>query len=110
MEYMDLLPPTAPSLVFARETCTPYYHLETLGGKRPRQTPTRRAHCRESRKSAWLIWKQHAAAPNHGTLQLHSDSDDDDDDDNGKLISLRLDRGYVAVSMSCENKVRTADS
>ena len=24
MEYMDLLPPTAPSLVFARETCTPY--------------------------------------------------------------------------------------
>ena len=25
MEYMDLLPPTAPSLVFARETCTPYY-------------------------------------------------------------------------------------
>ena len=26
MEYMDLLPPTAPSLVFARETCTPYSH------------------------------------------------------------------------------------
>ena len=25
MEYMDLLPPTAPSLVFARETCTPYW-------------------------------------------------------------------------------------
>ena len=24
MEYMDLLPPTAPSLVFARETCMPY--------------------------------------------------------------------------------------
>ena len=24
MDYMDLLPPTAPSLVFARETCTPY--------------------------------------------------------------------------------------
>ena len=24
MEYMDLLPPTAPSLVFARETCRPY--------------------------------------------------------------------------------------
>ena len=23
MEYMDLLPPTAPSLVFARETCRP---------------------------------------------------------------------------------------
>ena len=27
MEYMDLLPPTAPSLVFARETCTPYYSI-----------------------------------------------------------------------------------
>ena len=26
MENMDLLPPTAPSLVFARETCTPYYN------------------------------------------------------------------------------------
>ena len=25
MEYMDLLPPTAPSLVFAHETCTPYW-------------------------------------------------------------------------------------
>ena len=25
MEYMDLLPPTAPSLVFAREICTPYW-------------------------------------------------------------------------------------
>ena len=25
MEYMDLLPPTAPSLVFARETCRPYW-------------------------------------------------------------------------------------
>ena len=24
MEYMDLLPPTATSLVFARETCRPY--------------------------------------------------------------------------------------
>ena len=24
MEYMDLLPPTVPSLVFARETCAPY--------------------------------------------------------------------------------------
>ena len=24
MEYMDLLPTTAPSLVYARETCTPY--------------------------------------------------------------------------------------
>ena len=23
---MDLLPPTAPSLVFAHETCTPYYN------------------------------------------------------------------------------------
>ena len=30
MENMDLLPPTAPSLVFARETYTPYcaYHHE----------------------------------------------------------------------------------
>ena len=28
MEYMDLLPPTAPSLVFARETCTPYNMLQ----------------------------------------------------------------------------------
>ncbi len=27
MEYMDLLPPTAPSLVFARETCTPYSNV-----------------------------------------------------------------------------------
>ena len=26
MEYMDLLPPTSPSLVYARETCTPYRH------------------------------------------------------------------------------------
>ena len=25
MENMDLLPPTAPSLVFARETYTPYF-------------------------------------------------------------------------------------
>ena len=25
MEYVDLLPPTAPSFVFARETCTLYY-------------------------------------------------------------------------------------
>ena len=24
MENMDVLPPTAPSLVFVRETCTPY--------------------------------------------------------------------------------------
>ena len=27
MENMDFLPPTAPNLVFARETCTPYYEL-----------------------------------------------------------------------------------
>ena len=27
MEYMDLLLPTAPSLVFARETCTPYFSM-----------------------------------------------------------------------------------
>ena len=26
MENMDFLPPTAPSLVFARETYRPYYH------------------------------------------------------------------------------------
>ena len=30
MENMDLLPPTAPSLVFARETCTPYTHTELI--------------------------------------------------------------------------------
>ncbi len=29
MEYMDLLRPTAPSLIFARETCTPYSHVLT---------------------------------------------------------------------------------
>ena len=28
MENMDLLPPTAPSLVFARETYTPYETVE----------------------------------------------------------------------------------
>ena len=27
MEYTDLLSPTAPSLVFARETCTPYMSI-----------------------------------------------------------------------------------
>ena len=27
MEYIDLLPPTAPSLVFAREICTPYCNV-----------------------------------------------------------------------------------
>ena len=32
MEYMDLLPPTAPSLVFARETCTPYIALSNARG------------------------------------------------------------------------------
>ena len=31
MENMDLLPPTAPSLVFARETYTPYCSMETDG-------------------------------------------------------------------------------
>ena len=31
MEYMDLLRPTAPSLVFARETCTPYNSRLLLG-------------------------------------------------------------------------------
>ena len=31
MEYMDLLPPTAPSLVFARETCTPYCFVKNEG-------------------------------------------------------------------------------
>ena len=38
MEYMDLLPPTAPSLVFARETCTPYRACKwvTIHGVTPR--------------------------------------------------------------------------
>ena len=33
MEYMDLLPPTAPSLVLARETCTPYYYYSLFVGQ-----------------------------------------------------------------------------
>ena len=30
MENMDFLPPTAPSLVFAREICTPYTLIRTI--------------------------------------------------------------------------------
>ena len=37
MENMDLLPPTAPSLVFARETFSPYYVMKTLLGREPKQ-------------------------------------------------------------------------
>ena len=44
MEYMDLLPPIVPSLVFARETCTPYCNCQwticPVIGRRPGFRPT----------------------------------------------------------------------